>query len=435
MTDSGSARSPRRLTVRGLGHSAGFAALAILIFGGILVLQSSEVLDVPKLVYLAVAVAVVCFAIVRTATRRDTPAFRSMRELWVASAALIGVLVISLGVALANDITPSAWARDAASYGLFAVVPVMAFVAHRDAPRNGLLGLTVLAGALATLSFALTWLDRRSILTEPIERLVLPSGAFASTFFIVASAYSFRAPRYRLLWAVGAGLTLGAFLVVGSRSRLPFVVVPLLLGVLAGQGFRTSIPSWLVQYGLAIAVVLIVPIGEALAPSGPSVEPETPTEVLGRRVGSIDDLVTNPGGDPSMQERVSQTVAAWEVFERQPILGAGPGLGIRWTNYSGETEESIALDTPVIFLAKFGLLGLAVAAIWIVAFARFTRDMLRRIRGSPEWLVLIGEVGVLLYASLFSPPMQDKGMPFALMLVLALVLRRAFIPMPAPVRA
>jgi hypothetical protein len=61
--------------------------------------------------------------------------------------------------------------------------------------------------------------------------------------------------------------------------------------------------------------------------------------------------------------------------------------------------------------------------------------MLRRIRGSPEWLVLVGEVAVLLYAALFSPPMQDKGMPFALMLVLAMVLRRAYVLAPGPVRA
>jgi hypothetical protein len=435
MTDSRGATSRRRLMDDPHFHSAGFVGLAVLILGGIVVLQSSEVLDWPKLAYLGVAIFVVALTFVRTALSRDSLAFKSMRELWIASAILIVVVAVSLGVAIANGTGLAAWTRDAASYGLFALVPVMAFGAHRDAPRGGLLALAVLVGAVVTFSFALTWLDRRSILDDPFERLVLPSGAFASTFFVILSAYSFRAPRLRLLWAACAGLALGAFLVVGSRSRLPFVVVPVLLGVLSGRGIRANIPSWVVQYAVTVAVVLIVPLAQAVGPRESGSDGEAPTDVLGRRVDSIDDLVTNPAGDPSMQERVAQTVAAWEVFAEQPIFGAGPGLAISWTNYSGETEKSFALDTPVIFLAKFGLIGLAAAAVWIVTFARFTRDMLRRIRGSPEWLVLVGEVAVLLYAALFSPPMQDKGMPFALMLVLAMVLRRAYVLAPGPVRA
>jgi len=404
----------------------GFTRMAILTLGGILVLQSSDVLDLPKLIYLVLAVAVVASAAWRVRGLSGTLAFGAMRGLLVAMIGLLAVIAISLPVAAAHGVAAPAWLRDAASYGLFAIAPLVALDAHDQVDRRWILALILVVGGTATVSYTLAWLDLRSIFAGPVERLVLPSGALASMFFVVTTSYSFRASRHRHLWALAAGVTLGLFLIIGTRGRLPFVLLPVVLGILSGGGMRATLQRWAVQYAAAAAVVLAVPILQGLSVSPSTTPAEQPTEVLGRRLGSVDDLVTDPGGDASMRERISQTVGAWNVFTVSPILGAGPGLEVGWIDYAGEPQRGYALDSPLMLLAKFGIGGLVVAMLWLLAFGRFVKDVPRRVRGSPEWLVLSGEIVVLAYASLFSPPMQDKGTAFALMMVLALLASRTY---------
>jgi hypothetical protein len=324
-------------------------------------------------------------------------------------------------VALAHGVTPIDWLRDASAYGLFAVVALVALDAH-GADRRALLALAVVVGALATVSYIIAWQDIRSISESPIERLVLPSGALASMFFVIAAAYSFRPSRTQLIWAIAAGVTLGLFLTIGTRGRIPFVVLPLLLAALSPGGLRGTVKSWAAQFAVAAIVVVSVPLIQEMATPAETPPEQRPTEVLGRRLDSIEDLVTNPAGDGSMRERVSQTVGAWRLFVENPVLGAGPGALISWNDYAGSEQKTWTVDSPLAILSKFGSVGLVAGLIWVLAFTAFARQVLGHIRGSPEWLILVGQIVVLVYATLFSPPMQDKGMAFALMLTLAMVL-------------
>ena len=404
-----------------------FARLVVITVGGVLVLQSSARLDSAKLAYFVVAGISVIMSAVHAWQIRNSPPGRASRGLLFAMFVLLAVVAISLPVALAHGVGASAWLRDAVAYGLFAVVAIVALDSHAVQPR-WLVGLALVIGALATVSYAAVWLDRRSIADVSIDRLVLASGALASMFFVFASSFSFRAGHGRLWWAAIAGVSLGLFIVVGTRSRLPFVLLPILLGLLAGGGLRRNLPSWAVHVVAAAAVIIAVPLLQAVATPPGSAPGDAPSDGFGRRVDSIDDLVTNPGGDASMRERISQSVAAWQVFVRDPLLGAGPGLEIEWTDYVGDTQRGYALDSPLMLLAKFGIVGIAAAAVWIVAFVRFSRVALGRLRGSAQSLILVGFSVVLAYGSLFLPPMQDKGTSFALMVVLALVIGRAFGP-------
>lgn len=415
----------------GLVGWSGFTRMAIITVGGILVLQSSDDLDAPKFFYLILSGTATMVAVLRVRHLRATPGFHAMRGLLLASGALLAVVAVSLPVALLHGVAPSAWLRDATSYALFGAVAFIALDAHGQANSRWMLALALMVGALATISYVIVWMDQRSLLTVPIERLVLPSGALASMFYVVTSSYSFRAAHHRLLWAVIAGIVLGSFLIIGTRGRLPFVVLPLVLGLWSTRQVRANLPSWIVHFAAAAAVVVTVPLLQELATPSTTPPAQRPTEVLGRRIDSVDDLVTNPGGDPSMRERVSQTIGALQVFISDPIVGAGPGLEIPWTDYAGETQQGYALDSPIILLSKFGLVGLAAAALWVAAFSVLGRHVYDRIRGTPESLILVGEAAVLLYASVFQPPMQDKGTSFALMIVLALVLNRAFVSEPS----
>jgi hypothetical protein len=397
----------------------------IVVFGGLLVLQSSGTLDGPKIVYLALAVAAAIGAAVAVskAAREGTLLDRTLP---VASVLLIVFLAVSLPVALMHGTPPTLWLRDAATYGLFGSAVFLAVDLERSATRKLMLTLFLVAGILATIGFTIEWMDRRDIMRLSLPWIPLPSGALPSALFATASAFALRSDR-RLGWAALAGILLASFLLLGTRSRLPFVALPILLAVMSGRArWRDQLPSLLV-IGLSTAVFFSAATLALNLASGGESGPTTPPPVnageLGDRIGSVGDLVRNPAGDPSFQERVAQTKAAWNVFVTNPILGTGPGYEISWTNFIGQQESGYYLDTPMMEVAKFGIVGLALGLVWIAAFALFVRDGYSGARESPEVLALIGFSAILVYSLPLSPPTHDKGTALALTFLIALVLR------------
>ena len=88
----------------------------------------------------------------------------------------------------------------------------MAFDARRASSTRDLTSLLMVAGLLASVSFAVEWFARRSILVLPFDRLVLPSGQVASALFIVGVAWACRGPLIGWVGAALAGFLLGVFL-------------------------------------------------------------------------------------------------------------------------------------------------------------------------------------------------------------------------------
>jgi hypothetical protein len=79
------------------------------------------------------------------------------------------------------------------------------------------------------------------------------------------------------------------------------------------------------------------------------------------------------------------------------------------------------LDTPLIYLAKFGLLGLVPLALFAAAGLRLAFELWRqRERVRIEYLTVVGFAFVLVVLGIQSFPFEDKGASFALILVLAL---------------
>jgi O-antigen ligase/polysaccharide polymerase Wzy-like membrane protein len=410
-----------------------------MVFGGLLVLQSSDVLDLPKIAYLAVAVAATVgsiYAVIKTGRSGALP----NKNLLLASALLLFFLFASLPIALAHGTPLAPWLRDAATYGLFGLAAVFAVDLGYSGSRRLILTLFIIAGLLSTIGFTLEWMDRRNIMSLSLAWIPLPSGGLASALFVTASAFAFRSDR-PIPWAILAGLLLASFLLVGTRSRIPFIAVPIVLALIShGTRWRNFLLP-LAAIGLATALFFGVgtaALSVASSPGDDHVTGPPPVDVgeLGERIGSVGTLVRHPARDPSFQERIAQTRAAWHVFVVSPITGTGPGYEIEWTTFSGQRKSGYYLDTPVMELAKFGLVGLALGIVWVVAFARFIGDGLRRARASPEVLALIGYAIILVYSVPLSPPTHDKGTAFSLIFLIALGLQltRSHDP-PAPVSA
>ena len=404
----------------------GRTRLILFVFGGLLTLQSSDELDLPKLLYL-----VACGLVVGSSvwSMRDLRSDHLSPEWpWVVSSALfVALLAVSLPVALLGETGLVSWLRDASTYGLFAAAPIVAFDARRASSTRDLISLLIVAGLLASASFAVEWFARRSILLLPFDRLVLPTGQVASALFIVSVAWAFRGPRIGWAGATLAGFLLGVFLATETRTTLILVVAPLVIAAALGRSAwrRTLVAGGLVivaTFATTSAITYSLKAAAAGSPI-PGTAPLTPEpQMITNLIGSVIDLVRDPGSQGSFRERLTQTRVAAEALLADPLFGLGPGKEIAWIDDTGRHQQSYYLDTPLMFVAKFGLAGFAVYLSWAACAIASLRRLVRRAGWTPGTLALLGYGAVFAVASALGPPMDDKGASFALAFVLALAI-------------
>jgi hypothetical protein len=402
--------------------------LVAYVFGGLLVLQRSDTLDSPKLVYFAVATATVLSSAWVAWRHRDEPGFAVMRP-WIAiSLAFAAMIAISLPVALSHGVAFTPWLRAVAPYGLFAAAPIVALDARRAIGRSEAIGWMILAATLAASSFSIYWVQHRQIADLGIEPPVLPSAQLAFAGFALAVAFAFGSSRSGR-WAVLSGLILGAILITGARTTLLLLGVPAVLAVVAGR-CRWKTTAVAIGIGaLTTTLVLTLTIFALSSPStsktivsdGTSAATARPG-LIGEHLGSVTTVLADTASGQSLHERLAQTEAAFVAFAGDLVLGSGPGQVYSWTDSSGRTVDTRTLDTPLMIAAEFGLLGIAVLIGLVAVFAWFIRYLYRTVGPGPELLGFIGISTTFALTSLLGPPMDDKGAAFALCLLITVVL-------------
>ena len=411
--------------------------VAFVLFGGMVVFQSSQALDGPKIAYLVGVLVCLVGALRAVWHARNTPEVKLGSPWIVASVALAVLIAISFFVARTNGTSATDWLRDAANYALFAAVPVFALDGQASASRKLLIGMLVVAGLLGGLSWSVEWLGRRQILELPFDRLVYPSAQLPSMLYVFAMANALTARRRGAAWIAIAGVTLGLFLVTGTRSSLLLLIGPVAMAAIAGWSrIRPSMRALVMHWAVALAVVLVFQLALALptilesrpaavepgsSSSAPTMVPSSQEpSVLEDRFTSLPTVLGNPAADDSVRERVAQYRAAWTLFALSPIVGVGPGHSIEWIDVSGYPRSGFTADTPLVMPAKFGLLGILVFLGFAGAYAVIARRAFQLDRGSVLTLALLGFGVVVIVGLPLGFLAEDKGASLALILLLAL---------------
>ena len=406
----------------------GRALVLVVVFGGLFTLQSSNALDPAKVAYLLVAAAAVAVAMSMAPWWLSESRVEIARPWLISSAAFVGLLIVSLAVSRAHGTPATSWLRDAAPYALFASAPILALACARSVSRAWLISVFAVCGSLASLSFTVEWLGRRQLIDLPIDRIVLPAGTLASGLLALATALALAAAWRRSLWAAGGGAVLGLFFITGTRSTLILLIIPVGLALLAGRPWRPAARALLIEAAVAVAVFLVAESTIAFAngtlpiltPGQASPSSSAP-DPFAQRVQGLGTLLTDPGSDQSFQERVTQTKVALQAFSSSPIVGVGPGYAFEWTDIGKQKLSSFTLDTPFLYLAKFGLLGLVPLGFFAAAYLRLILKLRRtQPRARVEFLAVAGFALVLVASGILNVPMEDKGASFALIFVVAL---------------
>jgi O-antigen ligase len=397
-----------------------------------LTLQSSPGIDAVKLGYLVAAF--IAFAAAAWSIWRSATLDLSVARTWLLmSLAFWAVLAMSFAVSRAEGTPIGDWARDAVTYALFASVPIFALDAAWSAPRRAIITLLVIVGVLGALSWATHWIQLRHIADLPLSRLLFPSPQVPVALYLFAMAAAIQKGRGGGRWALLAGLVLGCFLVTGTRSSLLFLAGPLAMMAVAGRERLRSSVTWLAAHGsVAVAIVLafqaalwlpsvaVPPLSTSTPSPVPGGGTTAPPNIIGERIGTIGSLASNPLGDPSLRERIAQYQAAFDLVRRSPLVGMGPGHQIEWTDVSNIRRSAFTADTPLVYLVKFGLVGLIPLGLFLWAYVDLLRRLLGGVGRTASALVLVGYGGLALIGLPLGFPMEDKGTSFALMLILAL---------------
>lgn len=382
-----------------------WARTTAVVAGGLLVLQASDSLSLQKFVYLAFALiaGTIAFARVMGRFRMFAPELQHI----VIAALCWGVLVTAaILIAGTNQVSFSVAARDALPYSLLALAPFLALDLGLDAKPTHLLVLTVSAGTAAAIGTAVAFTSRRGVSSLSFGFVGLPSFSLAA-LGILAAAAMWLAGRMRLFSATAFSVSLSSVLIPGTRTNL--VVLGGLFALLGSQraGFQRRTKTLL---GIAIALVFGALLLFIVAPKVLS----DSSFLQGRWDLAVRVLRGSVSQDMSGRSRIAAYQSAWSAWRDHLWVGTGPGY-----SYPYYGTSSAYLDTPVLFLAKFGLVGLVVVLTLLGTILRAAH-----IHAGPSrlaWPIARAFAVVTLLLVPFVTPLEDKGFPLAVLLLLALV--------------
>lgn len=403
----------------GLVRSGTFRA-GFLMFGGLTVFQSSNDVTPLKAWFLVGALVCLAVSIWRVGRRPEDAAVGPMRVLLGLSALFAAFVLGTAWMILVRGTPAAAWARDAAPYLLFASAPLLALDLQASVSKRVLASMVVVGGVLSAIGFCGEWLARRDLGGGVLPRLWLPSFLLASAPFAYAGARFVVDRTQRVLWGGLGGLIVALLLLTGTRSSTVLFVTPVVAAFAPGTpvGVERRVRAGAFTLMVAFVVSLLVPILSSAL--------DVDSSMAWKRMQSWVQLLDKPTGDPSYQERASQTRAAWRAFKAHPVTGAGPGYSFHWTEYTGMERSGFTIDSPLAVLAKFGLLGVLLC---LATAGESLRVVVARLRdpgvGDSMPLALACFLATAAVTALLVSPVEDKGFSLAFVLLLAAALPSA----------
>jgi hypothetical protein len=388
--------------------------ILLVIFGGLLALQSSQSFSLVKLAYL-ILVGIAALGALGQRVHIASPAVNRCVRPLLAVSAVVGTLVLVASVVAISGGTPvTNVIRDASPYVLLAATPLFAIDAATHARREFLVRVFVVAGILAALSFAVSWIERRHLASLPITRLLFPSTGLAVAIIAYAFAAAQESIRRRGAWLALGGVLIALLLLTGTRTNLLVFVVPLAM-TLASRPDAARI----VRLGLRVVVVglIIIVTSKAVGTVG-----GVDVTHAAQRLASVSRIFHDQVASQSLNERVQESHLAWRTFRGSPLLGVGLGHTFVWRDQFGAMHSSFTLDSSFVFLAKFGLLGVSALILLVITAFDLRRRLPAKIRGGRAYLALLGYASFWLISLPLNLPFEDKGFGLAMIALLALLL-------------
>lgn len=388
--------------------------LLFLICGAFLVFQTGGGLSVPKLIYFAGVAISVLAAVVNLRRCPDQDWLQRTKPSLLGAGLLASwILVPTCIQAIAiNGVPMDMWARDAVTYLLISAAVVIGIDAARSWSIRWARFATVIVGSVSAVGFTVAWVQRRGfgeVSGEPTQ-VILASLVALTLPLALCLVLGLAQSGVGLHWLLVAASLFVAVVVTGTRAG--FVLAIAVLGI-CGRAKKLQVPTGKLALGTALcaaSVALALPLAGAWVSSERFVQDRIDSMFRTMQLGF--------GQDYSGQIRERAHGYALDIFNENPIMGQGLGLYFPNPN-PNSVPANFTIDTPAVYLAKFGLLG---TAVFVVALTLIIAPLVLK-RNGPHLLEITAIRGALVvWIALlpFGPTTEDKG--FAIDLALAFVL-------------
>lgn len=390
---------------------------AIVVFGSIFLFQVDTIPIGLKGAFIALAGVMAVWALFSLMRRMPalSPRMRSgvVLTFW-AVGVVTAFLLWQLVALLWNDVPIGSWLRDALNYLLIPMVILIGVEAGFRLSPRAVTALTVIAGLIGAYSYAIAWLGRRSMDQTDYQQFGLASSfvVFAALALCLAR---FASGRLRAVaWLLGGLAIMGILVIAGGRQTIVQCALALVVAAAIGSGGLFAKLAR-VAVGIALAFVAFLVILNVSASSADSVAVGR-YEFFQRLFNSGLSAITS---DQSAQARLRALDWLVQQWQLKPLFGWGFGHELISVNTGQISTDVFTLDSPLVPLEKFGLVGTFVLVVALVLFFAAIWRVARPVGGRSAFGRVFWALAVVLtLVTLVNGfPPENRGFPTFVLLV------------------
>ncbi|MCT9819033.1 hypothetical protein N3K63_01895 [Microbacterium sp. W1N] len=345
--------------------------------------------------------------------RGSTPA--TQRALGLLRAATVLSATVPLG-SLAQlgygQATFDSWVRDAIGYFLIPVCIAVGAEAGLTLSRAQIWSLSVGASGAAALIAMFTWLGRRGGAELGFEQLGLASSFPVFTGVALCLTMYFNGAKGGIRWLITGLALLGVMVSTGGRQPAIFACIAIACAaLLASGGYLSRMARFLgIMISATLAFFAVLSVSQAIGGG-----------IAARRLDFFDRVLENGwsvvSSDGSVVDRLNAYAWTAEIWSQSPVIGRGLGEYFPSVRSGSTADGGFTLDTPLVVLAKFGVVGsaiLCIACILVFAALNVARREVRVFAlARPTFLCVSGILVLATLANGF--PTENRGFPLFLL--------------------
>lgn len=303
------------------------------------------------------------------------------------------------------------WVRDATTFILIPIGIVYGIDAGLSLKIRTLQGMFAVLGILAAFVYLTSWLVRRQQLPPSAELPLLSSSMISIPVICMSLTLYFTSrARLRYIWGLIAVLQMLMLVSAGGRSSVLYCTAIVLFVSASALFTRWGVVRLLILLGVAAGVT--VGFFTIYAPYVRS-------SFLSNRLDWFSDVSFEAvEKDGSGEARLRAYRIMWEAFLDKPLLGNG--FGYSYPPVSAAAIDVFTLDTPLVYLAKFGVIGTFAILFAVVGLVRACVRLAHQRAERLQVLMMWGAAIAAWMATLPSgAPTEQKGFGIGLAVLIA----------------
>jgi hypothetical protein len=435
---SNAERLARHRPPAGLGHAerrgsyGATARAAIVLVGYLFLFQSPNVGTGTKIAFVAIAAFLAVLSAQATSRRMFTllpGVVWSVRSLRNAAWLMVAFILVQPLSLFAGGVSVTDWTRDALNYAMLPVMLAIGIDWGTAASRRVVTTTTIVVGILGGVSYSVTWLGRRGSEGLAVEQFGLASSFIVFGGVCLCLAIFVSSQKAKPLYLVFALVQLGLVALSGGRTVLGYSVGVIVIAMIISP---VSVPKKIARAAVAgtavvVAYTLMINVSTAFGGGVAAGRVSWFSRLADEGVGAI----LNDGSGIERARAYSWLSGIWELH---PLLGQGLGHSFPSVTTGLPNPGSFTLDSPVVALAKFGILGTLVLVVVLILIARGVRGSRRLETHDAQTVRIFGILTVCLTLLLLFNgfPLENRGFVVFVLLASASSLSISSAPLAEP---